>query len=160
MLNPRQKSQNQIIQGANMPQAKAGDTVKVHYTGKLTDGTVFDSSQGREPLQFTIGSGQVIPGFEEAVTGMSTGESKTTEIPAEKAYGPHHAEMVMEVPRQHVPADIEPEVGQKLQVGTPSGQPLLVTITSVTETSVVLDANPPLAGQDLIFDITLMEITG
>jgi peptidylprolyl isomerase len=141
-----------------MAQAKKGDTVKVHYTGKLVDGTVFDSSLGREPLRFTIGEGQVIPGFEEAVTGMSPEESRTTEIPAEKAYGLHHEEMVMQVPRNQVPADIEPEIGQRLQVGTPSGQPVVVTITEVNEASITLDANPPLAGKDLIFDIQLVEI--
>jgi peptidylprolyl isomerase len=141
-----------------MPQAKKGDTVKVHYTGKLVDGTVFDSSRGGEPLQFTIGEGQVIPGFEEAVTGMSPEESRTTEIPVDKAYGHHHQEMVMEIPRNQVPADIEPEVGQRLQVGTPSGQPVVVTIVDVSEASITLDANPPLAGKDLVFDIELVEI--
>jgi peptidylprolyl isomerase len=141
-----------------MAQAKKGDTVKVHYTGKLVDGTVFDSSHGREPLQFTIGEGQVIPGFEEAVTGMSPEESRTAEIPAAKAYGDRHEEMVMEVPRNQVPTDIEPEIGQRLQVGTPSGQPVVVTITEVSDASITLDANPPLAGKDLIFDIELLEI--
>jgi peptidylprolyl isomerase len=141
-----------------MTQAKQGDTVKVHYTGKLKDGTIFDSSQGREPLQFTIGAGQVIPGFEEAVTGMAPQESKTANIPADKAYGQRHEEMVMEVPREQVPPDLQPEVGQRLQVGMQSGQPVVVTITEVGETSITLDANPPLAGKDLIFDIQLVEI--
>ncbi|MEJ2033630.1 MAG: peptidylprolyl isomerase [Deltaproteobacteria bacterium] len=141
-----------------MTTAKQGDTVKVHYTGKLTDGTVFDSSQGREPLQFTIGAGQVIPGFEEAVTGMAPQENKTAEIPVDKAYGPRHEEMVMEVPREQVPQDIQPEVGQRLQVGMQSGQPIIVTITGVGETSITLDANPPLSGKDLVFDIELVEI--
>lgn len=141
-----------------MTQAKKGDTVKVHYTGKLKDGTVFDSSQGREPLQFTIGSGQVIPGFEEAVTGMAPQESKTADIPADQAYGARHEEMVMEVPREQVPPDIQPEVGQRLQVGMQGGQPIVVTITEVGETNITLDANPPLAGKDLIFDIELVEI--
>lgn len=141
-----------------MTTAKQGDTVKVHYTGKLKDGTVFDSSQGREPLQFTIGAGQVIPGFEEAVTGMAPQENKTAEIPVDKAYGPRHDEMVMEVPREQVPPDIQPEVGQRLQVGMQSGQPIVVTITEVAETSITLDANPPLSGKDLVFDIELVEI--
>jgi peptidylprolyl isomerase len=150
-------STNHIDKGAFMTQAKKGDTVKVHYTGKLDDGTVFDSSQGREPLEFTIGQGQVIPGFEEAVTGMTPGEAKTTQIPVDKAYGPRHEEMVMEVPRTQFPADIEPEIGQKLQVGMQSGQTVVVTITEVKEDSITLDANPPLAGKDLIFDIELVE---
>jgi peptidylprolyl isomerase len=141
-----------------MSQAKQGDTVKVHYTGKLKDGTIFDSSQGREPLRFTIGSGQVIPGFEAAVAGMAPQESKTVDIPVDKAYGPRHDEMIMEVPRDQVPADIQPEVGQRLQVGMQSGQPIVVTITEVSETSITLDANPPLAGKDLVFEIELLEI--
>jgi peptidylprolyl isomerase len=140
-----------------MTPAKKGDTVKVHYTGKLADGTVFDSSQGREPLEFTIGKGQVIPGFEEAVTGMSPGETKTAAIPKDKAYGDRHEEMVMEVPRDQIPADIEPAVGQKLQVGMQAGQPVMVTVTKVTESGIELDANPPLAGKDLVFDIELVE---
>lgn len=142
-----------------MTTAKHGDTVKVHYTGKLKDGTVFDSSQGREPLQFTIGKGQVIPGFEEAVTGMAPQENRTAEIPVDKAYGPRHQEMVMEVPREQVPQDIKPKVGQRLQVGMQTGQPVVVTVTEVSETSITLDANPPLSGQDLIFEIELVEIT-
>ena len=141
-----------------MTQAKQGDTVKVHYTGKLTDGTVFDSSQGREPLEFTIGQGQVIPGFEQAVTGMAPSETKTAEIPMDQAYGPRHDEMMMEVPRDQVPADVDPQVGQRLQVGMQSGQQVVVTVTNVSDENITLDANPPLAGKDLVFDIELVEI--
>ena len=116
-----------------MTQAKDGDTVKIHYTGRLQDGTVFDSSSDREPLQFSIGSGQVILGFEEAVTGMTVGEKKTAQIPCDKAYGERNASMVMVVDRKHVPPEIDPEVGQRLQVGSPDGQLLAVTIVEVGE---------------------------
>ena len=141
-----------------MTQAKNGDTVKIHYTGKLQDGTVFDSSCNREPLQFDIGSGQVIPGFEEAVTGMKVGEKKTAQIPCKKAYGQRDPGMIMVVDRRHVPTDINPEVGQRLEVGSPGGQLLAVTVIEITEENITLDANPPLAGEDLTFDIELVEI--
>lgn len=141
-----------------MTQAKDGDTVKIHYTGTLGDGTVFDSSSGRDPLQFTLGSGQVIPGFEEAVLGMSTGESKNVTIPSDKAYGPRNEELVMPVPRDQVPADINPEVGLRLQMSGPGGEPILVVVADVTDEQILLDANPPLAGEDLNFDIELVEI--
>ena len=141
-----------------MPRAKEGDTVKIHYTGRLQDGSVFDSSSERDPLQFNIGSGQVIPGFEEAVTGMTVGEKKTTLIPCAKAYGEKDASLIMVVARKHVPAEIEPEVGQRLQVGSPSGQLLAVTVVEVSHENITLDANPPLAGEDLTFDIQLVEI--
>ncbi|MBF2009138.1 peptidylprolyl isomerase [Chlorogloeopsis fritschii PCC 9212] len=141
-----------------MLQAKPGDTVKVHYTGKLDDGTVFDSSSGRDPLQFSIGEGIVIPGFEEAVVGMSPGESKTTNISAEQAYGPYRPELVMIVERQRIPTDVSLEVGQLLQISQSSGQAIPVVVTNVSEAEVTLDANHPLAGQELIFDIQLVEI--
>lgn len=141
-----------------MPQAKAGDTVKVHYTGKLTDGTVFDTSTNREPLQFTLEAGQIIPGFEQAVVGMSPGESKTEQIPMDKAYGPHRDEMVLEVGREKMPPDLQPQVGQQLQVQQPNGQAVPVIVTDVTDSMIRLDANHPLAGQDLTFDIELVEI--
>ena len=141
-----------------MKQAKQGDTVKIHYTGRLHDGSVFDSSSGREPLQFTIGSGQVIPGFEDAVTGMNTGENKTVEIPCKKAYGERNPSMVMEVNRRYVPPDINPEVGLRLQMGSPSGELVNVEVIEVNEENITLDANPPLAGEDLTFDIELVEI--
>jgi peptidylprolyl isomerase len=141
-----------------MTQAKEGDTVKIHYTGRLGDGTVFDSSSGREPLQFNIGSGQVIQGFEEAVNGMTVGEKKTAQIPCDKAYGEPNPSMMMVVDKKHVPSDIEPEVGQRLQVGGASGELLAVTIIEVNDDNITLDANPPLAGEDLTFDIELVEI--
>lgn len=141
-----------------MTQAKKGDTVKIHYTGKLNDGTVFDTSDGRDPLSFTIGGGQVIPGFEEAVLGMTKDEKKNVTIPPEKAYGKRNEEMVINVPRDQVPPDINPETGQRLQMQGPNEQMIIVEITEVTEESITLDANPPLAGKELIFDIELVEI--
>lgn len=141
-----------------MTTAKAGDSVKIHYTGTLEDGTTFDSSEGREPLEFTLGSGQVIVGFEEAVTGMKTGEKKNVTIPADKAYGQHNEEMVITAPRDQVPKDINPEVGQQLQMAGPDNQMIIVRVTEVTEEHIMLDANPPLAGKDLTFDIELVSI--
>ena len=141
-----------------MSQAKKGDIVKVHYKGTLGDGTVFDSSEGHDPLEFTIGKGQVIVGFEEAVTGMSSGEKKTVEIPADKAYGQHVKEMVIQAPRDQVPADINPEVGQQLEMGGANGEMVRVHVVELTDEYITLDANPPLAGQDLIFDLELVAI--
>jgi peptidylprolyl isomerase len=141
-----------------MEKAKADDTVKVHYTGKFEDGTVFDSSAGRDPLEFTLGKRMVIPGFEAAALGMSPGETKTVNIPAEEAYGPRREEMVMEVARASMPSDIQPEVGQILQIGQSQDQMLQVMVAEVTEESVILDANHPLAGMDLVFEIELVEI--
>lgn len=141
-----------------MTQAKKGDTVKIHYTGKLDDGTVFDTSSDRDPLQFLVGSGQVIPGFDEAVIGMAPGDTKTANIPADKAYGPRQEEMVMEVNIDQFPPSITPEVGQQLELKTPEGHPVIVRVTSVSDTTVVLDANPPLAGKDLTFEIELVAI--
>jgi len=142
-----------------MAQAKNGDTVKIHYTGTLDDGTIFDSSEGRDPLAFTIGSGQVIPGFEEAVTGMAVDEKKNVTIPSDKAYGPRNEELLINVPRDQVPPDIEPEEGMRLQMQGPQNQPVVVVIAEVTDEHVILDANPPLAGKDLTFDIELVEIS-
>lgn len=141
-----------------MTQAKPGDTVKIHYTGKLDDGTVFDSSVNREPLEFTLNAGQVIPGFDQAVLGMTPGESKTETIPMDQAYGPHRPEMVLQVDRQQMPPNLEPEVGQQLQVQSPQGQAIPVMITEVTDSKITLDANHPLAGEDLTFEIELVEI--
>lgn len=140
-----------------MSQAKNGDTVKVHYKGTLEDGTVFDSSQGRDPLEFDLGSGQLIPGFEAAVDGMAAGETCSISITSAEAYGPHREEMVMEVPRTQLPADMEPKIGMQLQAGQGDEQ-FVVTITDVQEDKVTLDANHPLAGKDLNFEITLLEI--
>lgn len=142
-----------------MAQAKTGDTVQVHYTGTLTDGTIFDSSKGREPLEFTLGGGQVIKGFEEGITGMSVGDSKTVNIPVEDAYGPAHEEMVFTLERAELPDDIPLELGMTLNMhedGNP--QPIPVIIRDLNDTSVTLDANHPLAGQDLIFEIELVDV--
>jgi FKBP-type peptidyl-prolyl cis-trans isomerase 2 len=141
-----------------MAQAQSGDVVKVHYTGRLADGTTFDTSLQRDPLEFTLGAGELIPGFEQAVLGMAPGESKTTTIPAHQAYGPHHAERVIEVERQHLPADLQLEPGQQLNLTRPDGTTITVLVTALTEARVTLDANHPLAGKELIFDIALVEI--
>lgn len=137
--------------------ARAGDTVKVHYTGKLADGTVFDTSVGSEPLEFTLGQNQIIPGFEQAVLGMQVGEIKTVTIPADLAYGPRRDNMIFEVDRDGLPAGIEPSIGMMLPVNQ-EGSNIIVTIIDVSETMVKVDANHPLAGRDLIFDIELIEI--
>src|SRR5512141_50948 len=131
-----------------MAQAKLGDTVAVHYTGKLDDGTVFDSSEGQDPLQFAIGSGSLIPGFEQAVIGMNPGDSKTTQIPAGEAYGDYHPEMVLVVDRQQVPPDMPLSVGTQLQIQQQGGQVIPVIVTDVSDGAVTLDANHPLAGED------------
>lgn len=141
-----------------MERAKTGDTVSVHYTGKLTDGTVFDSSAQREPLEFTIGERQVIAGFEQAVEGMAAGESKTVQIPPEEAYGPHQAELVFQVDRENLPTELDPEVGQRLAFQRPDGQTVPLTVTEVSESGVTLDANHPLAGEELTFDLELVGI--
>ena len=141
-----------------MTEAKFGDTVRVHYTGKLEDGTVFDSSLDRDPVEFTLGARQVIPGFEQAVVGMSPGESKTVEVPADQAYGPYREELVQEIDRELVPEDLKLEVGQQLALRLSPGRSIRVTVTKLTESKVTLDANHPLAGKDLTFDLQLVEI--
>ena len=141
-----------------MGKAEQGDTVNVHYTGRLGDGTIFDTSVGNEPLCFTIGKSEVIPDFEQAVVGMSPGESKTIQVPAEKAYGAHRAEMMLVVERSKFPAGFEPEVGQHLQIRHDDGNMLFVTVAEVSESNVILDANHPLAGKDLTFDMQLVGI--
>jgi peptidylprolyl isomerase len=143
-----------------MTQAKTGDSVSIHYTGKLEDGTVFDSSRDRDPLQFAIGNSEVIPGFEAAVVGMTPGDAKTEVIPAENAYGPRREEMVMVVERQQIPDDIPLDIGLQLQLQGPQGQMVPVMVTDLSEANVTLDANHPLAGETLIFDIELMTIQG
>ena len=142
-----------------MAKIKAGDTVKVHYTGKLDDGTVFDSSHDRDPLEFTIGDGRIIPGFEEALTGMDLNESKTVKIPPDKAYGPYHNELCMEVEKSQFPPHINPQVGQQLQIPRSDGQTVLFLVTQITDKTITLDANNPLAGKDLIFDLQVVGIT-
>ena len=141
-----------------MTQAKSGDTVKIHYTGTLNDCTEFDSSAGRDPIEFEVGSGQVIPGFDKAVEGMAVGDEKTVNIQPEDAYGPRHDQMVQEVPKSALPDDLEPAEGMGLQAQGPDGQVLNLTVTAVGEDSITVDGNHPLAGQALNFDIKLVEI--
>lgn len=140
-----------------MSKAKAGDTVLIHYTGTLEDGSVFDSSRGRDPLEFTLGEGQVIPGFESAVTGMEVGEEKTVTIPADDAYGPRRDELMLTVDRAQFPPNIQPSVGQQLQMSQ-GNESFVVTVRDVQDGSVTLDANHPLAGEDLTFALELVEI--
>ena len=134
-----------------------GDLVRVHYKGTLTDGTVFDSSEGREPLEFTLGQGMVIPGFESAITGMKVGSSVVRTIPADEAYGPMREEMVINIPKDQFPADMPLELGQELQLQGPGGV-LVAQIVGIEEDDIMLDANHPLAGEDLTFSITLESI--
>jgi peptidylprolyl isomerase len=149
-----------------MAQAKEGDRVKVHYTGSLDDGSVFDSSEcgedecgcGHGPMEFTIGAGEVIPGFDAGVVGLSVGDAKTIHIPVEEAYGERIEEMVAEVPREDLPPDVTPEVGQQLEVTQEDGQIFQVLVTEVNDKTITIDANHPLAGQALNFDIRLIEI--
>jgi peptidylprolyl isomerase len=141
-----------------MTQAKQGNTVKIHYTGKLTNNTVFDSSRKRDPFEFIIGSGQVIAGFEEGALGMRVGETKTIKIPCAKAYGPKNQDLIAIVARGHLPKDLEPQIGQRLGIYNENGQKIPVVITEITEKDVTVDGNHPLAGEDLIFELELVEI--
>jgi peptidylprolyl isomerase len=141
-----------------MSQAKSGNTVKIHYTGTLDDGTEFDSSAGREPLEFAIGNGQVIPGFDSAVDGMTVGDSKTVTIPAGEAYGERHDQLVQEVPKTALPDDMKAEVGTQLQSKGPDGQVMNLLVTAVEVESITVDGNHPLAGQALTFAIELVEV--
>jgi len=143
---------------ATMASAKTNDTVRIHYTGTLTDGTVFDSSNDREPFEFIIGQGMVIPGFENAVIGMSEGDEKTVSIPAEDAYGHYQDELVAVVARSQVPTEIELDIGTILQVRSPEGGIARVVVKKITESEVTLDLNHPLAGQDLTFELKLIKI--
>lgn len=142
-----------------MATAKRGDTVKVHYTGTLEDGTVFDTSSEREPIQFTIGEGQVIPGFEAAVVGMEAGTSRSTTIPPEDAYGERRNDRILTVKRDQVPEGLDPEVGQRLELNQPNGRPISVTVARVSDDELALDANHPLAGRELTFEMKLIEIS-
>ena len=142
-----------------MQQVKAGDTVKVHYEGRLTDGTPFDSSEGREPLEFEVGSGMVIKGFDEGVIGMEVGDKRTLEIPPEEAYGDKNDEMLVEFPKQQFPEDMKPEVGMQLNMTNGDGQVIPVMIAEIKAESVILDANHPLAGEALVFNVELVEIS-
>jgi peptidylprolyl isomerase len=141
-----------------MAQANSGDTVKIAYTGKLNDGTVFDSSEGRDPLEFVIGENTIIPTLEASVIGMSIGDKATVEVTAENAYGPHQPDAIQTVERSMIPAEVELAIGAQLQATAPDGQVLVLTVAAIEETTVTLDGNHPLAGQDLTFDIELMEV--
>ena len=141
-----------------MEAAKKGDRVKVHYTGKLQDGTVFDSSVDRDPLEFTLGDGNMIQGFDKAVQGLKKGETVTANIPSTEAYGPRKTEMMVEVPKAEVPENINPVVGQQLAIQQADGQSMPVVVAEVNDDKIVLDANHPLAGKDLTFEIELVEI--
>ncbi|HKJ44820.1 MAG TPA: peptidylprolyl isomerase [Balneolales bacterium] len=141
-----------------MSKVNQGDTVKVHYTGKLDDESVFDSSKDREPIKFTLGQGQLIPGFEDAVLGMEPGDEKTVKIPVDKAYGPRRDDMLVTVNKSEFPENVDPEVGQSLQVSQADGKAFNVVVSDISEEEVTLDANHPLAGKELYFDIQLIEI--
>ena len=142
-----------------MSKAKKGDNVKVHYKGKLTSGEQFDSSEGREPLAFTVGAGQMIKGFDEAIPGMAVGEKKTINIAQENAYGEKNMEAIIEFPKANIPPDMNLEVGMRLQLQNEAGNPIPVVVIEVKEEAVILDANHELAGKELVFDIELVEIT-
>jgi FKBP-type peptidyl-prolyl cis-trans isomerase 2 len=141
-----------------MTQVKPGDTVRIHYTGTLADGSTFDSSAGRDPLEFTVGSGQIIPGLDIALPGMAVGDKKVVEVPCAQAYGEADPNARQAVPRAEIPADIPLDLGTQLQVQTPTCQVMQVVVAEVTDTEVTLDANHPLAGRDLTFAIELMDI--
>lgn len=141
-----------------MAQAQYGDEVTVHYTGKLEDGTVFDTSIDQSPLRFIMGDGQIIPGLEKAILGMNPGESKTIKVPMDEAYGPRREEMLLVVDRNEFPVHMKPEAGELVEMRHPDGQRITVPVIHISESSVTLDANHPLAGKDLTFDIQLLEI--
>lgn len=142
-----------------MTQASAGTTVKIHYTCKLDDGAVVASSRQQEPIEFTLGQGQILPGIEEAVEGMETGESKTVRIPPEKAFGPHRQELIEDIPRDQFPEHIDPHVGQRLTVDRKDGHSMTVTVAGVSESAVKLDANHPLAATDLTLELELVAVS-
>lgn len=143
---------------STMAQAKNGDTVRIHYTGQLTDGTQFDSSREREPLQFTVGAGEIIPGLERQVEGMEVGTRKTTTIPSEEAYGDRSPERIQAIPRSQLPEGMDVSAGQRLQARTTDGRELVLVVLEASAEEVTVDGNHPLAGQDLVFDIELLEI--
>ena len=142
-----------------MAQAVRGNTVNVHYTGRLENGTVFDTSRSRHPLQFTIGKGQVITGFEQAVIGMRPGESKTMKISVDQAYGTRRDDRIITLERSQFPADLTVKVGQRLELTQMDDNIILVTVIAMTDTTLTLDANHPLAGKELTFDIELLSIS-
>ncbi len=141
-----------------MAAAKSGDTVKVHYTGMLEDGQIFDTTEGDEPFEFTIGEGEVIAGFEEAVVGLEPGQSRSAKVTSEEAYGPYRDDLLADFPRSEFPDDLDLEEGQALEIEDPSGQRTLVRIVEVKDDAVTLDGNHPLAGQDLMFEVELVEV--
>jgi len=141
-----------------MSKPENGDVVRVHYTGRLTDGTEFDSSRDRDPLQFEIGSGQIIEGLDRKIADMEEGSKETVQIPAAEAYGEHRPEQVQDLPRSAIPAEVNPTPGMQLQATTQAGQPVPITVVDVTDDTVTVDANHPLAGRDLVFDVELVEI--
>jgi peptidylprolyl isomerase len=143
---------------STVEKAESGDTIRLNYTGKLEDGTIFDSSEDREPIEFVIGGGAVIPGLENGIIGMTVTETKTITIPMEEAYGPKRPEMIMKAPKDKLPQDMEIEVGRQLESRQPDGRIMYVTIIDVAEDTVMLDANHPLAGKTLIFEVEIMEI--
>jgi peptidylprolyl isomerase len=147
-----------FIGGEDLSIAKEGSTVRVNYTGTLEDGTVFDTSEGREPLEFTIGQGDVITGFEEAIKGMRVGDRKMVIIPSDQAYGPHLDELVFEIERSQLPAELDPEVGQQLHMQHETAGSLVVIVIAVSQTTITIDANHPLVEKDLTFEIDLLEI--
>jgi FKBP-type peptidyl-prolyl cis-trans isomerase 2 len=152
MLDPAGK------RGEIMKQAKKGDKVKVHYTGKLDDGKVFDTSKDKKPFEFNAGKGEVIEGFDDAVVGMKVGEKRNVKVPPEKAYGPHRKEGLLQIPRGQFPAKIKPQVGQRLDMKQQTGDTITVIVSDVSSDSVTLDANHPLAGKNLNFEIELLEV--
>lgn len=141
-----------------MTEVKSGDTVRIHYKGKLTDGTEFDSSSEGQPLEFQVGAGQIIPGLENKVEGMNVGEKDTVTVPAAEAYGPRDDAQVQKMPRSAIPENIELDVGARLQASTQDGQQVLLTVIDLSDDTVTVDANHPLAGQDLVFDIEVVEV--
>ncbi len=142
-----------------MQVVKKGDTIKIHYHGTLNDGSIFDSSKQREPLEFEVGSGMVIPGFDDGVMNMKVGDVKTINIPFDEAYGPVQEEMIIDFPRNQFPEDMQPEAGMQLQMSDKSGQNFPVVVVSANDEIVKLDANHPLAGKDLTFELELMDIS-
>jgi peptidylprolyl isomerase len=151
--------QNQIPERHLMTEAEHGATVHIHYTGKLSDGTVFDSSDGRDPLQFELGAGQVIPGLDKAMRGMAVGETKTITIIADEAYGPHHPEGVHVVERASLPPEVDAQPGAQLQASAQDGNVIYLTVVAADDDTVTLDANHPLAGKDLVFDVELVAVS-
>ena len=141
-----------------MTQVKHGDTVRVNYTGKLGDGTAFDSSKARGPLEFTVGEGRILPGLEHAVTGMKPGDTKMVVIGAEEAFGQRREDLVVVVDRNELPSHLDPKVGDRLEMRQPEGKSMVLNVTEITDESVTLDGNHPLAGEDLTFDLELVEI--